>query len=231
VCMCQQEDNIAHKQIMQSIPDFCTWQQAEVWLKIGREVQFLPNAQIVSLEWSDIAQNTERGPFGLLSAVSFRKFVLATYLADLVSYSNPIDQVSFDRLLFVMQSFPQGFRTWWMKHESGSWWPVGYTGWYPMLKTAFEAFKHESHRLTSRMVVPANSSYLYLFNFSASQTQKSLTVPLMTQFIADIKAQNPKGMACITVSDDGIRIAKRLGMVQTGTFSIENSPEGVFLCE
>ncbi len=225
--------------VLKDVPDFTSWQEADSWLKQGQlaarawSPDVLADAKITSLQINE----TAAFPFGLYASEKWRKFVLATFLADLICYSNPVDQVSFERLIFVMHSFPQGFRTWWIKLPNQPWWPVGYTGWYPMLETAFEAFKNNPDKLTSRMVVPTHLNktrpLLYLFNSSVAPQlkQKILTKPLMSMFAQDISQQNPKGLACITVSEDGSRIAKRFGMSCTGSLTIDGCAEGVFVAE
>lgn len=220
------------KQILApQIPDFSEWQKAKAWVHEGRSVikKSIPTDAFVAMEWVDIAEE-QTGPFGLYASENFRKFVLATFLADLVSYSDEVDQVGFDRLLFVMHGFIKGFRTWWVKIED-RWWPVGYTGWYPMLKTAYLQFKERPETLTSRMVVPTtNEDYLYLFNFSASpQFKKSnLSKSLMKLFVEDINTLHAKGLACITVSEDGERAASRFGMSCSGYLQIGQSKETIY---
>jgi len=226
-------------ELLKAVPDFTSWQEAAIWLQQGQLAakqwtsDVLVDAQITSLQ---INERTEF-PFGLYASEKWRKFVLATFLADLICYSNPVDQVSFERLIFVMHSFSQGFRTWWIKLPNQNWWPVGYTGWYPMLETAFETFKNNPEKLTSRMVVPTQLNkekpLLYLFNCSVAPQlkQKILTKPLMSAFAQDISKQNPKALACITVSDDGSRVAKRFGMTCRGYLTIDGCAEGVFVGE
>lgn len=229
--------HVAAADLLEGVPDFTSWDEAEEWIKDMQEwpLDGFNNAQFATLEWSDIQEEPESS-FGLYSSANWRKFVLATFAADLASYQEPVDQVTFDRLLFVMNAFPQGFRTWWVKTSSQPWRPVGYTGWYPMLDTMFETFQNSPEKLKNRMVVPNSAAsvdgpLLYLFNFSVATPLKksALTKALMTMCAEDIAKQNPKGLACITVSDEGIRIAKRFGMTCSGHLTIDNTTEGVFV--
>lgn len=226
-------------EILKSIPDFSSWKDALLWLQEGQNAvqrispQYALDADAVSMEWKEIEQKSE-APFGLYAVENWRKFVLATFLADLASYQQPVDQVSFDRLLFVMHAFPQGFRTWWIK-ISNRWWPVGYTGWYPMFQTMYDIMRLRPESLRNRMVLPnthsTNKPYLYLFNFSVAPMFKGsdLAKILMKRYVIDIIDQNARGMACITVSDDGVRISTRLGMACTGYLKIDGIPEGVYI--
>ena len=134
-----------------------------------------------------------------------------------------------------MHAFPQGFRIWWIQLPSGAWWPVGYTGWYPMLENVFDVFDKNPERLKNRMVVPNPSSvgqkpYLYLFNYSAAPSMKksALTKELMKKYVQDIEAQNASGIACITVSEDGVGVAKRFGMKLTGYLNLDGVQEGIY---
>lgn len=222
--------------ILRSIPDFYDEEEALRWIIKGKQlIQELDPSSIADdsisyLEWNGTNQKQDV-LWGLYSSVKWRKIVLATFLADLVSYSEPADQVNFDRLLYVMHQFPTGFRTWCVRLSDQSWWPVGYTGWYPMLETTFEQFENNSSTLKNRMVVPELSSkYLYLFNFSvAPQFKKSvISSMLLKQYIQDICAQKAQGLACITVSNDGVRVAKSLEMEYSGDISVEGHSESVF---
>lgn len=223
--------------LLEAIPDFLDWNKALLWIEEGQKVLqpslMMTENNIFELSWSDIALPSTSS-FGFYPLENWRKFVLAVYFADLVSYKNPIEQVNFDRLLFVMHAFPQGFRVWWIQ-VSDLWLPVGYSAWYPMLESAFELFKRNPERIKDRMVVPApsieKSPYLYLFNFSAMPSLKGslLTKQLIKHFIQEIQNFGYSGLACITVSEDGARIAKRLGMDHTGNFNLAGSIEGVYL--
>lgn len=226
--------------LLNDVPDFLDGDEARRWITKGQKFvqqcteQKILEGEIFSLEWSQIAQKREY-PFGLYQSKQWRKFVLAAFFADTVSYAQRVDRVSFDRLLFVMHQFPQGFRTWWIKLSNGCW-PVGYTGFYPMLETTFDLFKKNPEKLKDRMVVPntyitGTNPYLYLFNFSVAPEVKVsfLTKTLMKRLVEDIQTQNPKGLACITVSDDGIRIAKRFDMEHKGDLVIEGCSEGVYV--
>jgi len=222
------------------VPDFTDWNAAKEWIEKGRKAtrdlspwSFSEN-DFLSLEWKDIDVVKEI-PFGFYPAQNWRKFVLATFLADLVCYPIPVDQVNFERILFIMHAFPKGFRVWWMKVADSTWWPVGYTGWYPMFDFMFNIFEKNSEVLKDRMVVPdyfakKSQPFLYLFNYSivSSLRKTQFSKKLMTAYAQDIHNQDPQGLTCITVSDDGKRVASRFGMTCTGYLKIEDSVEDIF---
>lgn len=226
---------------LNQVPDFDDWNKALKWINKAKkltqqsaEKDFL-EGEIFSMEWKQIEQPWEY-PFGLFSSKAWRKFVLATLCADHISYQDRDKQVDFERLLFVMHAFPQGFRTWWVKLPNGTCWPVGYTGWYPMLESAFDLFRNKPAKLKDRMVVPnihvnGERPYLYLFNFSVAPEFKKtfLTKMLIKTFVEDIQMQNAAGLTCITVSEDGIRIAKRFDMAYKGDLIVNGNTEGIYV--
>lgn len=226
---------------LKTIPDFSCWEKARHWLQQSQEVihnyefNLLSPQETFFLDYVEIQEPTEP-LFRLFSSQNWRKFVLSTFLADLVSYPKLVDQVDFDRLLFVMHAFPQGFRIWWRKFPNQVWLPVGYTGWYPMLETHFEIFEHHPEKLKDRMVVPYPSSlrnqpYLYLFNYSVIPCLKRspLTKQLMEKYAQDINTQQARGLACITVSEDGTRVAHRFGMKYSGALNFNGNLERVYV--
>jgi hypothetical protein len=230
----------AHKDLLKSIPDFFSWADAASWINLCRQrldnltSKDISEPECLSLEWKNIED--EKDPhFGLYPSEKWRKFVLAAFAADLLSFDKPVDQVNFERLLFVMHAFPEGFRVWWIKCAD-IWLPVGYTGWYPMLETMYVLMETKPDQLKDRMVVPHPSSishhpYLYLFNFSVAAICKKtkLSNALMKRYIQEITEQHAKGFSCITVSEDGIRVANRLGMACSGHLDLDGSLEGIYL--
>lgn len=229
------------QELLKAVPDFSDWERARHWIQsesaslalLEREAAM--KAEFRSLEWKDVSQSSQP-PFGFYSLEQWRKLALATFLADLASYPEPSDQVNFDRLLFVMHAFPQGFRTWWIQCPDQRWRPVGYTGWYPMFDNFYTWMKNHPELLRDRMVTPntygaSSRPPLYLFNFSVIPAFKksALSQALMKHFLADVKAQNARGLACITVSEEGVRVANRLGMLCSGYLQIAGSKEGVYI--
>lgn len=235
--------NQTQDKLLENIPDYMDWNKAQCWINEGRKlVQDLGEkgffeTEFLCFEWNHVDDPKPEAVFGLYPSEKWRKCVLATFFADLVSYSQSVDQVNFERLLFVMHAFPEGFRTWWMKLLNGAWWPVGYTGWYPMLELQFELFEKKSDQIKDRMVMPNihpkdQKPYLYLFNFSVTPSLKHtpLTKILMQRFAEDINKQNAAGLASIIVSEDGARIVSRFGMSYCGRFTIDGCLESIYTC-
>ncbi len=211
--------NLTPQQLLESVPDLADWKDAERWLKSCPEI--VSCEQFMSLEWNDIEEHVQSS-FGLHASEHWRKFVLSTFAADLISYPKLSDQVDFARLLYVMHAFPKGFRVWWVKADDGSWWPVGYTGWYPMLDYQFAIFEKSPELIKDRTVVPnvhrPANPFLYLFSYSVAPALKKtlLSRTLIKRFVDDIHAQDFGGLACITVSEEGASVAKKFGMTYAG---------------
>jgi hypothetical protein len=97
---------------------------------------------------------------------------------------------------------------------------------------AYDVFKTKPHELKDRLVVPnINGENVYLFNYSVASIFKKtpLSRALMKMYVEDVEAQNFQGLSCITVSDDGVRIARRFGMSHSGNLNFQGSVEGVFV--
>jgi len=103
-----------------------------------------------------------------------------------------------------------------------------------MYENVFDIFEKSPESLKNRMVVPNTFSgahpFLYLFNFSvvSSWKKSALTKALMKKYVQDIEDQKASGLACITVSDDGVGAANKFGMKLTGHLNIDGSLEGIY---
>ena len=221
------------------VPDWGTFDDASKWVEEGLlQISAVPRSGAAAGRFSCTqtpTPSTKVRRFGLYQDPMWRRAVLATFLADIASYPASVDQVNFERLTFVMHAFPQGFRTFWAESDRGTWWPVGYSGWYPMLASAFRAFEKDPSALQDRMVVPAplgtaSSPYLYIFNYSVAGALRgtALSSHLVKTLAADIANVRPAGLATIAVSSDGCRVASRFGMIQTGKLTLGGVQESVF---
>ncbi len=219
-------------------PTFSDWGKAERWLESGLSqakdfsVESLSN--FVFLEWKDLQESSD-SPFGFYSSENWQRWVFTVFLADLVSYPVLSDQVNFERLLFVMHRFPQGFRVWFVRGTDGNYWPAGYSGWYPISDSSFESLEKCPQYFLDRLVVPIEDSYekdsyLYLFNYSVHSSLKrtALTKQLLLKYSQEIVSRPHKGLCAITVSEEGSRVANRFGMVCTGDISHDSIVEKIY---
>jgi hypothetical protein len=157
-------------------------------------------------------------PLGEWGDGRFRRALLALLLADWVSYDSADDRVDFGRLAFVVGRFPRGFRLWFSEVDGLGWVPVGYTGWYPIDPTTFDQLLAGAPVHADRAVVPLRevgpAPVLYLFNYSVARPFRRTAASrrLLSAYFADVEAQSPGGLAAITVSGDGSRVAARAGL-------------------
>jgi hypothetical protein len=180
------------------------------------------------------------GPLGCYGERAWRAFALTALVADWASYETPADRVDFARLLFVLHRFPRGFRVWFGRDAAG-FVPVGYTGWYPIEQAWFERIASGVPPLVDRGSVPLTSvcpgGHLYLFNYSLAPRLKSprdasgerhgpatpLAAAMMKSYAREIAEVGAAGLAAITVSTDGARLAERFGMQPSGQLELASS--------
>ena len=166
----------------------------------------------------------------------WRGLVGATFVADLACYAEPDDQVSFDRLIGAMRAYPQGFRVWGARvADAGSAWiPLGYTGVIPIAAATFAWFEEGTASLAGPVIqalpeIEPGGSYLYLFNFSVVPSLRGTRMAArVVKALAEDVARTPhRGLAALTVSSDGERVATRFGMTARGRAGHET----VFVCK
>lgn len=177
------------------------------------------------------------GPIGRYGDARWRGLVGATFVADLACYAEPSDQVSFDKLVDAMRAFPSGFRLWGARiaGAGSAWVPLGYTGVHPIAEATFARFEEGAVSLagpaiTSLPAVEDGGSFLYLFNYSVvKQLRGTAMAARLMKALADDVARTPhRGLAALTVSRDGERVAERFGM--TARARAEGAHEAVFTC-
>lgn len=231
----QNRDSLA---LLATIPDWSDWTHLERWAQgtLDKVPQLLSEKvfNFSSIEGASIVDLCPVSLFGRFASPAWRKFATAIFLADLACYTTSVDQVNFERLLFVLHTFPLGFRVWGIQVSSEEWLPVGYSAWYPVAEPTFGQLERADPLLASRLVAPLSTvehgrSLVYLFNYSIAapfrKAQYSKT--LLAHLTEDIQKCSPKGLAAITVSSDGIRIAERLGLRITGSLLFDGLPESI----
>lgn len=184
--------------------------------------------------FTEYASDPPTGPLGRYEDPIWRKFVLAALLADWACYTDPAERVDFSRLLFLMHTFPAGFRIWWATSSKGIRYPVGYTGWYPVSHQAFNLLTEHLSQVQTRFVAPLSKfkagDDIYLYNYSIiPQLKKTeLSKALIKRYADDVLKLNVGRLAAIAVSSDGARIAKRFGMNKIGEITVGESVEDVY---
>lgn len=170
--------------------------------------------------------------FDYISNSDWRAFLLSVYYADLLSYTKKEDRVDFPRLLYIMNSFPEGFTVWWALMNSGVY-PVGYTGWYYVEENVFSRIAmmryDKTIEISSRFFLPAKGKtpYIYLFNYSIAPplTHSVYSRALIKNYAEELSALQYDGLFCAVVSDDGRRVAEQFNLKKIGaTTAHENTP-------
>jgi hypothetical protein len=177
------------------------------------------------------------GPLGRYGDARWRGFVGATFAADLACYAEPGDQVSFDRLVDAMRAFPSGFRLWGARlaGAGSAWVPLGYSGVIPIAEAMFTQIEAGAVSLTGPPItalpaVEEGGSFLYLFNYSVVPGLRGtrMAARLVKALAEDVARTPHRGLAALTVSRDGERVAERFGMAARAR--AEGAHEGVFTC-
>lgn len=218
--------NIPAQSIFDRLPGGATPENADGWADL---VTRLINNQ------TGFQKTTKLTPTDLGStSENWNKFTLSAFAADLASYPKIEDQADYPRLTSVIESFPQGFSVYFSEVSGDVFLPVGYTGWYPVSEQVFDLLDKSPEKITNRgdmrPVEMTQDSYIYLFNYSIAaplrQTEHSRS--LINDFVKTITDLNVRGLAAVTVSPDGIRIAEKFGMTCSGQMTHMNDIENVY---
>jgi hypothetical protein len=220
------------------IPDLSDWGDVERWVE-GR----LSALQRSSFS-GDICStftDMEFGPsstqmLGGFSSSRWRKLVLAAFAADWACYPRRADRVVFARLAHATSTFPAGFRVWFCRLEDGCNTPVGYSGWYPIPESIFSLLRQRPETVIARGLISPlpkldDPAYLYVFNASIVPQLRGGSLQsrlLMRRLAEDIAGIRKKGLLSVTVSEDGRRFSRRLGMTQQGSSAANGEIEDVF---
>jgi hypothetical protein len=226
------------RSILAGIPDWRDWSAAERWLTatvvVARTMDpaegSVAEPIFTSVGLSDLALARPPSLFGLYPSPDMQRFLLGIFAADLGCYLPKVDQVSFQRLVYVVHSYPEGFRLWFGRAATEGWVPVGYSGWYPISTASFEIIEQRPDALRDRMIVPAaepQPRFAYVFNYSltAPWRQARFSRQLLGALDGALKRHALEGLATITVSEDGARVARRFGMQRTGALVVDGSEE------
>jgi hypothetical protein len=159
------------------------------------------------------------------------RFAEQALAADWACYTAPADRAEADRLRAVIAAFPRGFRLYLSGGE-----PVGYTGWYPLPRDVFDRLHDAPQSLTHRGQVmalpglPPGGGYLYLFNYSIVPALRKTahSRALVQAYAREINATPHLGLAAVTVSPDGVRVAEKFGMSYRGDMTHDGVTEGVY---
>lgn len=226
---------------LKTFPDLDNWNELKDWvLKIEREVIALtPNDLVGGKPLTRVSYTPETNDtvLGTYASEQWRKFALSVFVADWVCYTKPEDKADFPRTLSVVATFPQGFDVYFAETKDGRHLPVGYTGWYPIMKDVYNMMENTPEKLTHRgMMMPLRElseledNFIYLFNYSIAEQfiDTKLSMQMMKNYSKTLSETNHIAKSCVTVSPHGIRVAKKFGMHHTGDMTHMGDTEGVF---
>ncbi len=203
--------------ILSCVPDPGAWDRYARWfedVERGAHAYDVREQEdrLVSVAGADLA--FPQNPQGRFGIERFRRFLGALLAADWLTYAAPDDRANLLRLGFVLERFPEGFRAWFAPFEGG-WIPVGYSGWYPIDEPTFQRLETNDPPWRDRAIVPMTSvsagDFLYLFNYSIlPQLRRGEgSRKLLGALSEAILPVQSRGIAAITVSEDGSRVARR----------------------
>ena len=116
---------------------------------------------------------TFESEFGAEASPEWRRFFIATLLADWACYDVPVDRVDFPRLKYIMSSSSQYFRLWCVTMPDGVTLPVGYSAWYPIAKFVYDGVTAAHDEIDDRgafmplrFVARDDIRYAYVINIS-----------------------------------------------------------------
>lgn len=222
---------------IQKIPDLTPWDKIGPW--VSNTIKQVANADFSSNNFKISAVTLPVTPNNMLGAyesADWRRFALGVFAADLACYTNPADQADFPRMLNVVATFPQGFRLYMAEMANGQQLPIGYTGWYPISENIFDVLYNNPQQLTNRsMMAPLknfepNQSKVYLFNYSVAEALigSPTSAKIVKDFAQSFESFPNSGMAAVTVSDHGKRVAEKFGMFYRGDMTHDGEAEGVY---
>jgi hypothetical protein len=211
-----------------------TRQQASIVKSI--DVAALTADAVVSLTAAEACAENQSET---LPASCIRRFALAALVADWACYTDPAAKESYPHLLRVVSTFPAGFRVWLHQYSEDTYIPVGYSGWHPIPEAVYSKLHDTPEQITNRdQIMPIKGlehdcNYAYIFNISIIQQLQKTTISksLIKTLVDDLQKQPLAGLAVITVSPDGQRIARRFGLHQTGSITHHGQKEEAFAGE
>lgn len=222
-----------------SVPDFTDDAAALTWVR--HQARVIKSIELSALARDDVFSFTAteacvQNASGTPDASCLGRFGLAMLLADWACYADPATKEAYPHLRQALSAFPLGFRLWMLPYRENASIPVGYTGWHPIPESVFAALRDSPGQFTNRaQITPIRSlgpdrNYVYIFNISIiSQLHKTTASKLLIKTLAaDLKRQKISGLAVITVSPDGQRIAERFGLRPTGSITHEGQEEEAF---
>ncbi len=177
-------------------------------------------------------------PLGAEASPSWRRFLLATLLADWACYDRPVDRVDYPRLKYIMSSSHRYVRLWTCRLADGQVTPVGYSAWYPIAKFIHDGVLSDHGSVDDRgafmplrFVAPEDVRYGYVLNISI--VGKLRNTPFSGRMIRAFQreaAQHPDvGLIAVTVDEAGRKFSRIANFDHHGDITVQTEPEGLFV--
>jgi len=238
----KQDKSIMNRNLLDALPDpqgmdfdaLLCWVNARV--EAIRQTAFTPDLQNT---FACVTLDTlPEHPLGVEALASWRKFFLATLVADWVSYGRPSDRADFSRLKYIMSSAYRTTRLWGCRLADGSFAPVGYTTWYPIAQFVFEGVLRHQVDLNDRGIFAPlrfadldKVDYAYVFNISL--VEGLINTPCskkpILELIRDGVRHPETNVLAVTVAEQGRKFSDIMGFEQAGEITVQGEKELLFV--
>jgi hypothetical protein len=218
----------------ESFEDTLNWVQSRI--AAIRQTAFTPD--ILETFASVELKEDFTHPCGPEASAEWRRFFLATLLADWASYDKPVDRADFARLKYIMTSAYPTTRLWGCRLADGKFTPLGYTAWYPIAKFVFDGVLNNRDEINDRgMILPAryigqqDVRYGFVFNLSVVPElfNSPCTKELGFAFRDDLKNLPHVNFLAIGVNPAYEKLFKIGKFISTGSISIEGENETLYV--
>jgi hypothetical protein len=179
-------------------------------------------------------------PYGPEASADWRRFFLATLLADWVCYDHPFDRIDFPRLQYIMSSAWQHFRLWCCTLPDGRTLPVAYSAWYPISRFIYDGLLDNADQITDRgaflplrYVEAKDIRYGYALNVSIVKPLRNTfcSTRLIRSYQRDALRLKHINAVTITVDEAGKRISRMSDFTHLGDVTIQGHAESLFVRE
>ncbi len=177
-------------------------------------------------------------PCGPEAFAEWRRFFLATLLADWCSYDTPVDRVDFARLKYIMTSAYRYTRLWCCRFPDGQMTPVGYSAWYPIAKFVYDGILQNAAEVNDRgMIMPLryveqkDMRYTYVFNASIAKELRNTHCSrrLVRALQRDNLRLGHAHVLAATVAEDGQRLSRIAKLASAGDITVQGMRETLYV--
>ncbi|MBV8060581.1 MAG: hypothetical protein JO126_06680 [Alphaproteobacteria bacterium] len=185
-----------------------------------------------------VLESVPASDYGVEASPAWRRFFLATLLADWASYESKVDRADVARLKYIMSSAYPYFKLWTCCMPNGEVTPVGYTAWYPIARFVFEALRKDPAQIDDRGTflplrggIGKSPKHAYVFNISIVPPLRNTVCAqkMMHSLRAEGRRYRQANIAAIAVADEGCRLAQLAGLKKVGRVTVQGESESLFI--